>query len=89
MFADSALPASSPPPCLKPVHTTLPRTEPDNIYEFGAQYFTALLQQGQEGGDEGPSTSGLGLGNVASAALGMDISKLSAAELEPIVLREC
>ncbi len=68
-----------------------PRPQPDNIYEFGAQYFGALLEQQRSGtgyGD-GPSTSGGGaLGSVAAAAAGIDVTSLSPAELEPIVMSE-
>lgn len=86
---DPAAPPATPLPSPAPHHAT-PRclfAQPDNIYEFGAQYFSALLQ-GPDGQDEGPSTSGLGLGNVATAAMAMDISKVTAGELEPMVLRE-
>lgn len=64
--------------------------QPDNIYEFGAQYFGALLesQRAGQGYGEGPSTSGGALGNVALTAAEIDVTSLSPAELEPLVLSE-
>jgi hypothetical protein len=87
----------APPCCCWPRSVTTaqasaaaPRPQPDNIYEFGAQYFGALLEQQRSGtgyGD-GPSTSGGALGSVAAAAAGIDVTSLSPAELEPIVMSE-
>jgi len=66
------------------------RAQPDSIYEFGAQYFSQLIEEQKTGGKatgEGPSTSGAAISSVQQAAAELDLSSLTPSELEPIILR--
>lgn len=69
--------------------------QPENIYDFGAKYFSDLLAQQQAGDSQtGGAAYGAdgraapGLENVRETATTLDIGKLTPAELEPVILRE-
>ena len=69
--------------------------QPENIYEFGAQYFSELLAASapkEPTVAAFPEASAVGEGDelaVKKVAEAIDIKKLTPAELEPIILREC
>ena len=68
----------------------LPHTQPDNIYDFGAQYFAELLATSAP--PVAASASAVAADEdslgVRAVAASIDVKSLSPAELEPIVLRE-
>uniref|UniRef100_A0A7S0RF79 EF-hand domain-containing protein n=1 Tax=Chlamydomonas leiostraca TaxID=1034604 RepID=A0A7S0RF79_9CHLO len=81
------------PALLKGFTREVLRAQPENIYEFGAQYFGDLLASGRgidapssRGADGAPSTSA-GLESVQTTATTLDIAKLTPAELEPLILQ--
>lgn len=73
------------------MHVSTPAPQPDNIYDFGAQYFAELLATSAPPGaahaTSASATAEDALG-VKAVAASIDIKSLTPAELEPIVLRE-
>jgi hypothetical protein len=68
--------------------------QPDNIYEFGARYFKDLLEhsKGSQLVSAPPGNvqaePATGLNKFTETATTLDLTKLTAAELEPIILSE-
>jgi hypothetical protein len=83
--------------CFRHIASSL-NTQPDNIYEFGAQYFQQLLGQpskdaasasahgSREGRPVTPQT--VQLDTMKEAAVAIDLSSLSPTELEQMLLRK-
>ncbi|GAX81847.1 hypothetical protein CEUSTIGMA_g9275.t1 [Chlamydomonas eustigma] len=76
------------PELLKSFTREILRAQPDNIYEFGAQYFSEVLAnqgapQYQGVADVGPE----GVETLSDVAAVLDIQNLSPAELEPIIMQ--
>jgi hypothetical protein len=69
--------------------------QPDNIYEFGARYFKDLLEHSKGSQPVSGAPAGnvqaepaSGLNKFTETATTLDLTKLTAAELEPIILSE-
>ncbi|KAL6756998.1 radial spoke protein 7 [Haematococcus lacustris] len=82
------------PALLKGLTREILRAQPNNIFEFGAQYFKDLLAHSQQQAHhvtDQNSQDGVaatrGLEQVALTATTLDIAKLTPAELEPLILK--
>ena len=64
--------------------------QPDNIYEFGAQYFQGMLSSTASKAAPAPQELDIGAPlDVEEAATFIDIANLTPAELEPLLMSEC
>lgn len=77
------------PALLKGFTREVLRNQPENIFEFGAQYFAALLEQRAEDAQQQASAAGLenaSLANLAAVASSIDVTALSPSELQDLCL---
>eukprot|EP00798_Chlamydomonas_sp_ICE-L_P028263 gene28263-31368_t len=81
------------PAFLKAFTREILRAQPDSIYDFGAEYFADMLENGGGPSDAaGPSGESRNadesnLQEMTEAAAALDVSSMSASELESVVMR--
>lgn len=79
------------PELLKKFAREILRTQPDNIYEFGAKYFEELKAQGADdaarAGDQGGAADGDLAAEIKEAAASLPLESMTTAELEPIIMK--